>query len=225
MIKNILFTATMLCLLGSMSPVEAQKNKKSDVRFLDGITIEVPATHESVSEPVIQKTSEPEFASKKMNAGPVSSEVEKAHALQFKYALLLDTEVEEVTNLQLFNAIDEWFGTRYQLGGSTKKGIDCSALVQTLFAVLYGINMPRTTKEQYKITRQISRVELKEGDLVFFNTRGGVSHVGIYLQNNKFVHAATSGGVMISDLYETYWVKRFIGVGRIDPQESLVSRP
>jgi lipoprotein Spr len=55
---------------------------------------------------------------------------------------------------------------------------------------------------------------LQEGDLVFFNTRGGVSHVGFYLQNNKFVHAASSGGVMVSDLNDEYWDKRFIGVRR-----------
>jgi murein DD-endopeptidase / murein LD-carboxypeptidase len=69
---------------------------------------------------------------------------------------------------------------------------------------------------------------LKEGDLVFFNTTGGVSHVGVYLQNNKFVHASTSGGVMISDLDESYWAKRFIGIGRYQkPTDNLllVSNP
>jgi hypothetical protein len=63
-------------------------------------------------------------------------------------------------------------------------------------------------KDQYKATRRISRTELKEGDLLFFNTRGGVSHVGIYLQNNKFVHASVSG-VMISDMFEPLLCKTF----------------
>jgi lipoprotein Spr len=59
---------------------------------------------------------------------------------------------------------------------------------------------------------------LREGDLLFYNTRGGISHVGIYLQNNKFVHAASSGGVMISDIFDPYWMKRFMGVGRVERQ-------
>ena len=98
-----------------------------------------------------------------------------------------------------------WYALPF--GGETKKGIDCSAFVQVMYAGLFGIAVPRTAREQYNATRRISRTEMKEGDLLFFNTRGGVSHVGIYLQNNKFVHAAASGGVMISDLYEDYWVQ------------------
>jgi cell wall-associated NlpC family hydrolase len=111
--------------------------------------------------------------------------------------------------------LDEWMGARYHLGGTTKQGIDCSALMQILFAGLYGINLPRTAREQYDFSKRISRTELKEGDLVFFNTIGGVSHVGMYLQNNKFIHAST-GGVTISDLYDEYWSRKFIGVGRIN---------
>jgi lipoprotein Spr len=111
--------------------------------------------------------------------------------------------------------LDEWLGTRYRLGGTDKEGIDCSAFMQVLFTRLYGINLPRTAREQYTVSQKLSRAELKEGDLVFFNTIGGVSHVGMYLQNNKFVHAS-SGGVTISDLYEDYWLKKLIGVGRVD---------
>lgn len=135
--------------------------------------------------------------------------------LQAKYAELLNTPVYEIKNLRLFEFIDDWYGTPYRYGGTTKKGIDCSAFSQYLFTDVYGITLPRTAREQYNLTNRISRTELREGDLLFFNTRGGVSHVGVYLQNNKFVHASTSGGVMISDIFESYWVRRFIGVGRI----------
>jgi lipoprotein Spr len=121
----------------------------------------------------------------------------------------------------MFEFIDSWYGTPYKLGGTSKAGIDCSAFTQFLFSAVYCISLPRTTKEQYSLTSRISRTELKEGDLIFFNTRGGVSHVGVYLQNNKFVHSSTSGGVMISDIFEEYWVKRFVGVGRLNA--SLVS--
>jgi lipoprotein Spr len=97
--------------------------------------------------------------------------------------------------------------------------------MQVFFTALYGVALPRTAREQFKTSRRISRTELKEGDLVFFNTTGGVSHVGMYLQNNKFVHASSSG-VTISDLFEDYWMKRFIGVGRVEedqPSENLLS--
>jgi lipoprotein Spr len=124
-------------------------------------------------------------------------------------------EVEEVRNLSMFKVIDEWFGTKYRLGGTTKSGIDCSALMQTFYTSIFNITIPRTAREQYIFSRKISRTEIREGDLVFFNTIGGVSHVGMYLQNNKFVHASKNG-VTISDLYEDYWLKHFVGAGRIE---------
>jgi lipoprotein Spr len=76
--------------------------------------------------------------------------------------------------------------------------------------------LPRTAREQYKASERISRTELKEGDLVFFNTRGGVSHVGIYLQNNKFIHASVSNGVVVSDMFDAYYLKRYVGAGRME---------
>ena len=142
---------------------------------------------------------------------------------QVKYAVLLNTPAEEVKNTKMFEFIDDWYGTPYRLGGTTKKGVDCSAFSQFLFASVYGLNIPRTAREQYNLTNRISRTELKEGDLIFFNTRGGVSHVGVYLQNNKFVHASTSGGVMISDIFDEYWARKFVGVGRLKDRESVVS--
>jgi lipoprotein Spr len=151
------------------------------------------------------------------------SDAENLSVLQIKYAVLLSTPAEEVKNTKMFEFIDDWYGTPYHLGGTTKKGVDCSAFSQFLFASVYGLSIPRTAREQYNLTNRISRTELKEGDLIFFNTRGGISHVGVYLQNNKFVHASTSGGVMISDIFDEYWAKKFVGVGRLKDRESVVS--
>jgi len=151
-----------------------------------------------------------------------SSEIEKASSLQLKYSVLLNTEVEQVQNIPLYQHIDDWYGTPYKLGGSTKNGIDCSAFVQTIFISAFGITLPRTAREQYTATQRISRTTLQEGDLLFFNTRGGVSHVGIYLQNNKFVHASVTG-VTISDMFEPYYVKHFIAAGRINRSNNTTS--
>ena len=78
------------------------------------------------------------------------------------------------------------------------------------------MSLPRTARDQYRASRIISAVELKEGDLLFFNTTGGISHVGIYLRNNKFVHASSSQGVVISDIFDAYYLKRYIGAGRLE---------
>ena len=147
--------------------------------------------------------------------------IDKAGPIQFKYSILLNTEVEYLSNFALYNFINNWWGTPYRIGGMTQRGVDCSAFVQNLNAAIYEIALPRTAHEQYSACDRISMKEIREGDLVFFKTKKtGISHVGVYLHNNKFVHASTSGGVMISDLGEPYWSRRFHGAGR--PNKSFV---
>jgi len=135
--------------------------------------------------------------------------------MQFKYALMLNATVENLTNVVLYKTIDEWFGTRYRYGGTTHRGIDCSAFMQVLGQYAFGWALPRTAHEQYAVMNKVEKDELKEGDFVFFSTRGGVSHVGMYLQNNRFVHSASSRGVMISDLDDNYWAPRIVGFKRM----------
>lgn len=147
--------------------------------------------------------------------------IDRAIPVQFRYSILLDTEVEALANTSLYSFIDNWWGTPYRVGGMTQRGVDCSAFVQNLNAAIYNVGLPRTAKEQFSACRKLSMDEVEEGDLIFFNTKTGVSHVGVYLHNNKFVHASTSGGVMISDLNEPYWSKRFISAGR--PDKALAS--
>ena len=84
-----------------------------------------------------------------------------------------------------------------------------------LLSTVYGVVMPRTAREQFNRSSKILRNEIKEGDLVFFNTRGGVSHVGVYLANDYFVHASVSSGVTISNLNDSYYSRKYIGAGRV----------
>lgn len=152
--------------------------------------------------------------------------IEQGGPLQFKYAIKMDVEVERLINRDLYKFIESWWGTPYRLGGSTQNGVDCSAFTQTLMSVIYGLQIPRTAREQKAQSTVINEDQLREGDLIFFNTRGrGVNHVGIYLQDNNFVHAASSTGVMISNLNEAYWKKRLLGAGRVvdDQTASAVS--
>jgi NlpC/P60 family len=136
--------------------------------------------------------------------------------MQFKYAIMMNATVEKITNVSLYKVIDDWFGTRYRFGGTTRKGIDCSALMQVIGQYVFGWALPRTAHAQYAIMEKVAREDIKEGDFVYFHTtRRGVSHVGMCLQNNKFVHASTSKGVIISDLDEAYWDNRIIGFKRM----------
>ncbi|WP_150275763.1 C40 family peptidase [Paenibacillus tepidiphilus] len=111
--------------------------------------------------------------------------------------------------------IDKAIGTRYVSGGTSTNGFDCSGFTMYVFDKI-GINLPHQSGSQYQMGTAISRDDLREGDLVFFNTSGrGVSHVGIYVGGGKFAHASSSRGVTISSLSDSYYVNRYVGAKRI----------
>lgn len=139
-----------------------------------------------------------------------------ANILQKKYASMLNAVPQEITNTSLYSFIDEWYGVKYLWGGTTKDGIDCSALVQKMYEAVFNTSIVRTSMMQYGMVQPESKDSLKEGDLVFFNTRGNfISHVGVYLKNNFFVHSCSSKGVTISSLDENYWTKVYAAAGKI----------
>lgn len=226
-------TAISILLLcaGTVQKLNAQSSV-NDIRISSEIESSTPNFIEGISfTPVgiLQNTESGGTKSIKSTAAPlviandntsndnsVIASIEKLSDLQFKYAMMMNVDVESLKNLSLLDFIEEWFGTRYELGGSTKEGIDCSALTSSLLMAVYGFVVPRTAREQYKASKHIKKSKLKEGDLVFFNTHGGVSHVGLYLKNNYFVHASSSQGVTISSLDDRYYAKRFICGGRVE---------
>lgn len=109
-------------------------------------------------------------------------------------------------------------GVSYRFGGNTPdRGLDCSGLVRYVFQEVTGFNLPRTSKEMSVLGARIPRAELQPGDLVFFNTRRfAYSHVGIYLGDNRFVHAPSRGGdVEIAQLSHAYWQRSFNGARRL----------
>jgi hypothetical protein len=146
------------------------------------------------------------------------SEVEKANWLQLKYSIIIDVPVESITNIALLKKIDEWIGTPYVYGGGSKNGVDCSYFALDVMQGTFNIKLNRTAAEQYLQSKRVDWNELKEGDLIFFKTEGPnkVSHVGIYLTNNKFVHASSKRGVTISDLSEPFYKKTLFSMGRVE---------
>ena len=193
----------------------AADKRNRNIEFIDGIAM-------NTGKVPVPKNSTPAKKQLKIIYAPPTDvvltnfNIENATALQFKYAIMLDASVEKLTNTVLLQNIEHWYGTHYCMGGSTEDCIDCSAFTQIMMRDVYKTDIPRTARAQYDNSNRIAVEDLREGDLVFFQTSGrDISHVGIYLTNNKFVHAATSNGVMVSDLNDIYWRPRFKGAGRV----------
>lgn len=193
----------------------SSKKRSGDVKFLKDIEVRPGNTASATKHSSASKKYGSLNTEGKGLKTPVGFNIETADWLQFKYAILTDVTVEKLLNVPLLKVIDYWYGTKYCIGGSTVNCVDCSAFTQSVLREAFQTDIPRTAQDQYNTVNKIDVSELREGDLVFFNTGGrAISHVGVYLLNNKFVHAATSGGVMVSDLNETYWRARFRGAGR-----------
>ncbi|HEX4502036.1 MAG TPA: NlpC/P60 family protein [Scandinavium sp.] len=109
----------------------------------------------------------------------------------------------------------QWKGTRYHFGGSSHRGIDCSALMQAIFHGSMSMNLPRTTSEQIHNGYHIAQNQLKPGDLVFFKTSGSTRHVGVYVGNNEFIHASKIKGVTVSSLANNYWQAHYETARRV----------
>ena len=116
---------------------------------------------------------------------------------------------------KLDDAFANWKGTRYVLGGTNSRGIDCSAFIQIVYKDYLGVPLPRTTREQMKVGSSVRKRNIKIGDMVFFKTGRDTFHVGIMINGEQFMHASTSSGVTISNLQNQYWVSTYLTTRRI----------
>lgn len=125
------------------------------------------------------------------------------------------TAVSRGSTQQIINTAMQYIGVPYKFGGNSPKGFDCSGFTQYVFSK-NGISLPRTADVQFRTGKIVGKSELKQGDLVFFTTyEPGASHVGIYTENGRFIHASSSKGVMISRLDDVYWKGRYVGAKRM----------
>ncbi|MNY30643.1 Murein DD-endopeptidase MepS/Murein LD-carboxypeptidase precursor [compost metagenome] len=119
-------------------------------------------------------------------------------------------------NKQLYRFITDWTGVQYRYGGLDKRGIDCSGFAFLLQKDIYGNNLPRRSRDQADAVKKKSLGNLKEGDLIFFSFGGGeIDHVGVYLNNNFFVHASTTRGVVVDDLSIPAYQRAFVKAGTL----------
>lgn len=109
-------------------------------------------------------------------------------------------------------------GLSYRFGGnSPTQGLDCSGFMQYIFKRSMGITLPRTSAEMATVGQQVDRANLKPGDMVFFGGGGRVSHVGMYIGNDRFIHAPRTGrDIEITSMNGNYWKSRYITARRVD---------
>lgn len=156
-------------------------------------------------------------SSSSRNTGGSSTSLGSAHKSNCSK---LGVNASSTDNARLYSECASWLGASYKYGGTTKSGVDCSGFVYMVYKAVFGKTLTRQSAGMLtdNCTR-ITKNQLREGDLVFFRTDGKKSstpnHVGIYLKENKFIHASTSKGVVVSDLLQSYYVTNWITGGRV----------
>lgn len=136
-------------------------------------------------------------------------------ASQF-FSQIMGVAISATSNTKMYQFIYDWLGTPYRFGGNTKKGIDCSGFAKTMYDKVFNTTILRNSRDIFTMTNPLSKDELRVGDLVFFKIKSrSITHIGVYLGNNRFAHASSSRGVVISDLDEPYYKQYFYKGGRI----------
>jgi len=139
-----------------------------------------------------------------------------SHDFYTIYSQKLGVNLSGKEDKELIKSMAEWKGTPYKYAASTKKGTDCSGFVSSIYNEVYGKNLQRSSYDMVKDVDFVSKKNLKTGDILFFKINGNkISHVGIYIANNKFIHAATKTGVVVNDLDMEYYKKSFYKAGRV----------
>ncbi|WP_411272762.1 C40 family peptidase [Daejeonella sp.] len=132
------------------------------------------------------------------------------------FSQIMGVALSATSNLKLYQFVYDWIGTPYRLGGVSKKGVDCSGFAFELYNKVFSTLIGSNSRNIFSMVDPINKDQLKEGDLVFFKIGShSITHVGVYMGNNKFAHASSSKGVMISDLDESYWRRYYYKGGRL----------
>lgn len=123
-------------------------------------------------------------------------------------------ELKDPIRKKIIDEAFSWIGTSYCYGGTTKNCVDCSGFTQLVF-LQNGFILPRTAKEQYEFSKKIKQEEALPADLVFFQDKNKINHVGIYIGNDEFIHSSSSIGVVKQSINDAYFKNRFVCFGRV----------
>src|SRR5690606_32169704 len=157
------------------------------------------------------------FVSSQAQTTKTKSQTEDPDNLAKDYfSQIMGVALSASSNLKLYQFVYDWIGTPYRLGGDTKRGIDCSGFAYQLYDKVFNTVIGNNSRNIFTMVNPVSKDDLKEGDLVFFKIKSrGISHVGVYLGDDKFAHASSSRGVTISNLNESYWKRYYYKGGRL----------
>ncbi len=140
----------------------------------------------------------------------------KKHAVSTSKAARAAEVMANLKSRDLYRFITAWTGVKYRLGGLDKQGIDCSGFALILEKEIYGLTLPRRSRDQAEVIKRKDKSNLKEGDLIFFSFGGNeVDHVGVYLNDDFFVHASTTRGVIVDDLKLPVYQNAIVKTGTI----------
>jgi len=131
------------------------------------------------------------------------------------FSQIMGVAASSTTNTKMYQFVYDWIGTPYRLGGNTKNGIDCSKFAAQLYDQVFNTSIGYNSRNIYSNVDKVSKPNLQPGDFVFFKIRSkNITHVGVYIGDNKFAHASSSRGVMISNLEDAYWKRYYYNGGR-----------
>ena len=204
----------------SLKDLIAANNIINRNKLKTGQVLTIPGENKTVEEtPVVAKTQAIVKMPTALKSAEATSELAAAALRVANRTDLkpMGKESELTVRDRLVEAGVNMLGVRYRFGGTSENtGLDCSALVKNLFDK-FGFTLPRSSREQYKRGEKVAKEDLQKGDLVFFSASGKTpTHVGIYVGNNQFIHAASRAKkVIISDLGKTWYDLRYLGARRI----------
>jgi len=213
--KRIIILIVVLFNIYACSGVEEVTVIRSSLIISRAIPRPAPAR---VLLPDTQEESEDDFPEEEEYAR------EEDRRIYSEYSKQLGIALDGSENKALLSAIEEWLGTRYKMGGCSKSGVDCSCFVKAVYQKAYDAELGRSSADMFQSDLVSVRLDnLKEGDLLFFKTKGGrISHVGIYLKNDKFAHVSRLKGVKVSSL--DYFKKILFSARRLKNKEQIISK-
>lgn len=194
------------------APASAPAPAAAEASLLSGLLTGGPVAHSMAALPTVGE--------------PAATTASRDSLTYGYYTQTLGVKLAHNENKTLLQTVTDWLGTPYSYGANSRRGTDCSGFVTRVFKSVYGITLKRSSRSMFSTVQRVAKTDMQAGDLVFFSHgRGNIYHVGIYLKDGKFAHAACNGGVMISSLHQPYYQHNFYAAGRVAGAQAGTEAP